>query len=144
MADHRIMQQEKPPFAYYYLKIKYKQQKSNKDWREFRDSLHLAKRGKARGGPAWLSLALIHIAFIVGVGVAAAPFWHVGHALVKVRQRHRVLFVDVTLHVCLQQWTLIIWKGHGEECFWIAHKFVDISLSSHLMKTWKRKTHPYV
>lgn len=82
---------------------------------------------------------LIHIAFVIGVGVAAAPFRHVGHALVKVGQRHRVLFVDVALHVCLQQWALIIWKGHGEEGFWITHKFVDISLSSHLRETWKKK-----
>lgn len=78
------------------------------------------------------------------MGVAAAPFRHVGHALVKVRQRHCVLFIDVTFHVCLQQWALIIWKGHGEQGFWITHKFVDISLSGHLMKTQKRKIDPYV
>lgn len=86
---------------------------------------------------------LIHVAFVVGMGVAAAPFRHVGHALIKVRERHCVLLVDVTFHVCLQQWALIIWKGHGEKGFWVTHKFVDISLSSHLMITWKRKTHPH-
>lgn len=82
---------------------------------------------------------LIHVAFVIGVGVAAAPFRHVGHALVKVGQRHRVLFVDVAFHVCLQQWALVIWKGHGEKGFWITYKFVDISLSSHLRETRKKK-----
>jgi hypothetical protein len=81
---------------------------------------------------------LVDVAFIVGVRVATAPFWNVGHALIKMRQRHSVLLIDVALHVRLQQWTLIVWKGHGEKGFWITHKFVDISLSSHLVITWKR------
>lgn len=48
MADHRRMQQEKPLFVYPYLKIKYKQRKSNKNRREFRDSLHLAEEEEKR------------------------------------------------------------------------------------------------
>ena len=47
MADHRIMQQEKPLFVYYYLKIKYKQQKSNKDRRESRFSAAPLQRESA-------------------------------------------------------------------------------------------------
>lgn len=51
MADHRIMQQEKPLFVYYYLKIKYKQQKSNKGGREFRFSAASKKRESAEALP---------------------------------------------------------------------------------------------
>lgn len=45
----QTIEQEKAPFfVYYYLKIKYKQWKSKKGRREFRDSLHLARRERAR------------------------------------------------------------------------------------------------
>ena len=121
---------------YYYLKIKYKWQKSNVE--ENSEVLFILQKSRSARRPLTVTV-LIHVAFVIGVGVAAAPFRHVGHALVKVGQRHRVLFVDVALHVCLQQWALIIWKGHGEEGFWITHKFVDISLSSHLRETRTKK-----
>jgi hypothetical protein len=81
---------------------------------------------------------LVHVSFVVGVRVAAAPFGHVGHALIKVRQRNCVLFVDVTFHVRLQQWALVIRKGHREKGFRVTHKFVHVSFSSHLRISQKR------
>lgn len=138
MADHRIMQQEKPLFVLLFKNkiqtTKIKQRPKRIQW----FSVSRRKRESTRM-PSQLSLMLVHVAFVVGVGVAAAPFRHVGHALIKVRQRHCILLIDVPLHVCFQQWALIIWKGHGEKGFWIAHKLVDISLSSHLRITWGEK-----
>lgn len=109
-----------------------------------RSSASSKERAGAKALPDCPVCWSVHIAFVVGVGVAAAPFGHVGHALVKVGQGHRVLLVDVTFHVRLQQGALVIREGHGEEGFWIAHKFVDISLACHLMKTGKRNTQPYM
>lgn len=99
--------------------------------------LRVLEEGAERGVPCSAvahagSLMLVHIAFAVGVRVAAAPFRHVAHALVKVRQGHRVLLVDVSLHVRLQQWALVVRKGHGEKGLGVAHELVDVSLSRHL------------
>lgn len=89
------MQQEKPLLVYY-LKNELKSIKlSSGSW----------ERGEAEGrgetSPS-LSLLLIDIAFVIGVGVAAATVLHVDHALIKVGQGYSVLLVDVTLHVSLQ------------------------------------------
>lgn len=100
------------------------------------------KKKEAKHGVPCLTVRLVHVSFVVRVGVAAAPFRHVGHALIKVRQGHRVLFVDVTFHVRLQQWALIIRKGHGEKGFRVTHKFVDISFSSHLRIAQKGRASP--
>lgn len=101
-------------------------------------SLRVPGEGAERGAPCSAvahagSLMLVHVAFAVGVRVAAAPFRHVAHALVEVRQGHRVLLVDVSLHVRLQQWALVIGEGHGEKGLRVAHELVDVSLSRHLL-----------
>lgn len=44
---------------------------------------------------------LINVAFAVGMRLAVGPLLNVRHVLVKVRQRHRVLLVDLPLHVRL-------------------------------------------
>lgn len=80
-------------------------------------------------------MLLIDIAFVVGVGVAAAPVLHVDHALVEVGQRHSVLLIDVALHVSLQQGALVVGKSHGEKRFRVTNKLVHVSFSSHLRTT---------
>lgn len=87
-----------------------------------------------------MSPQLIHIAFIIRVGITAAPLLHVDHALVKMGQRNCVLFVDMALHVCLQQRTLVVWKGHGEEGFRVTNKLVHVSLSGDLGGCGETKT----
>ncbi len=79
-----------------------------------------------------MGLMLINVALAVGVRLAVGPFLYVGHVLVKVRQRHRVLLVDLPLHVRLQHWPLIVRKRHGEQSLGVAHKLVDVSLAGHL------------
>lgn len=79
-----------------------------------------------------VGLTLINIALAVGVRLAVGPLLYVGHVLVKVRQRHRVLLVDLPLHVRLQHRPLIVGKRHGEQGLGVAHELVDVSLSRHL------------
>lgn len=75
---------------------------------------------------------LIDIALAVGVRLAVRPLLYVGHVLVEVRQRHRVLLVDLPLHVGLQHRPLIVRKRHGEQGLGVAHELVDVSLARHL------------
>lgn len=75
---------------------------------------------------------LINVALAVGVRRAVRPLLYVGHVFVKVRQRHRVLLVDLPLHVRLQHRPLIVGKRHGEQGLGVAHKLVDVSLAGHL------------
>lgn len=75
---------------------------------------------------------LINVSLAVGVRRTVGPLLHVGHVLVKVRQRHRVLLVDLPLHVRLQHRPLVVGERHGEERLGVAHKLVDVSLARHL------------
>lgn len=75
---------------------------------------------------------LINIALAIGVWLAVGPLLHVGHVLVKMRQRHRVLLVDMPLHVCLQHRPLIVRKCHGEQRLGVTHKLIDVPLPCHL------------
>lgn len=95
-----------------------------------------------RRGPGVFSVShqLIHIAFVIRVGITAAPLLHVDHALVKMGQRHCVLFVDMALHVSLQQGALVVWEGHGEEGFRVTNKLVNVSLTGDLGGVGKTKT----
>lgn len=128
MADHRSNATGKAPFS-----VLFKKQTEV-------DSAFLWVLGKRRSlregetSPS-LSLLLIDIAFVVGVGVAAASVLHVDHALIKVGQRHSVLLIDVALHVSLQQGALVVRKSHGEKRFRVTNKLVDVSFSSHLRTT---------
>lgn len=82
----------------------------------------------------FVELTLINVALAVGVRLAVGPLLHVGHVLVKVRQRHRVLLVDLPLHVRLQHRPLVVGERHGEQSFGVAHELVDVSLPGHLPK----------
>lgn len=92
------------------------------------------KRGRGEGRCVFecVGLTLINIALAVGVRLAVGPLLYVGHVFVKVRQRHRVLLVDLPLHVCLQHRPLIVGKRHREQGLRVAHKLVDVSLAGHL------------
>lgn len=118
MTDHRIMQLEKLLFVYYYLKIKYKQQKIEQIEEQFSAS---CKKNIGMRTPC-LSITCVNTYSLrCRLGVTVATFWHVGHALIKVRQRYHVLFIDKMFHVHLQQWVLIIYNGHREKGFWITN-----------------------
>lgn len=75
MADHsRIMQQEKPLCVYYYLKIKYKQQKSNKTGENAEILRIFQREGRARG-PRWTvpGVTSTHSLRCRGAGCSSPP-----------------------------------------------------------------------
>lgn len=77
---------------------------------------------------------LVSEAFSVGEAAAAFHIQEVSRVFFKVGQRQGVFLTEVALGLCLQEGTLIVREGHGEQSVWVADKFVDISLSSHLPK----------
>lgn len=85
--------------------------------------------------------ALVHVAFGVGLGshVWGVLLRGVGHALIQVGQRHRVLLVDVSLKLGLQAGPLIVGEGQGNERLGLAHKLVNVALPRHLRKTERRR-----
>lgn len=90
--------------------------------------------GGSGGGVGFVGLTLINVALAVGVRLAVGSLLYVCHVFVKVRQRHRVLLVDLPLHVSLQHRPLIVRKRHGEQGLGVTHELVDISLAGHLEK----------
>lgn len=89
------------------------------------------ERGEGGGGGG---LALVHVAFGVGLGahVLGGLFGGVGHPLVQVGKRHRVLLVDVALELGLQAGPLIVGEGQRDEGLGLTHKLVNVALSCHL------------
>lgn len=79
-------------------------------------------------------VALVHVAFGVGLRAHVGGSWfgRVRRSLIEVRQRHRVLLIDVALEFRLQTWPLIVRKSQGYQCFRLTHKFVNITLTCHL------------
>lgn len=89
------------------------------------------ERGEGGGGGG---LALVHVAFGVGLGahVLGGLFGGVGHPLVQVGKRHRVLLVDVALELGLQAGPLIVGEGQRDEGLGLTHKLVNVALPCHL------------
>lgn len=86
------------------------------------------KRGKEGGG----GLALVHVAFGVGLGAHVLGGLFRGVGLIQMGQGHRVLLVDVALELGLQAGPLIVGEGQGDEGLGLTDKLVNIALTCHL------------
>lgn len=80
----------------------------------------------------------VDIAFAVRMWVAVGSLLNVCHAFIVVWQWHRLLLVDLPLHVGFQHGPLIVGEGHGEQGLGVAHKLIDVSLTCHLKSQKKR------
>lgn len=103
----------------------------------------LSEGGEERESVGEGGLALVHVAFGVGLGahVLGSLFRRVGHSLVQVRQRHGVLLVDVALELGLQAGPLIVGEGQGDEGLGLAHELVNVALPCHLQREGRGFSH---